>query len=71
MVVTGGVDILRDHGRRYVERLLEAGVQARWSDYRRSPHAFYGMDRLLKDGVLSQREVNAELRVLLGSQVRP
>jgi acetyl esterase len=71
LVVTGGVDILRDHGRRYVERLLEAGVQARWSDYRRAPHAFYGMDRILKDGVLAQREVNDELRLLLGSKVAP
>jgi acetyl esterase len=69
LVITGGVDILRDHGRRYVDRLLEAGVQARWSDYRRAPHAFYGMDRALKDGVRAQREVNAELRLVLGSTV--
>lgn len=69
LVVTGGVDILRDHGRRYVERLLGAGVQARWSNYRRAPHAFYGMDRILKDGVVAQREVNAELRLHLGSKV--
>ena len=71
LVITGGVDILRDHGRRYVERLLEAGVPARWSNYRRAPHAFYGMDRVLKDGVLAQREVNAELRLVLGSKVAP
>lgn len=62
LVITGGVDILREDGRRWVERLLQSGIPARWSDYPRSPHAFVSMDRLCRDAPAAQAEIAAELR---------
>jgi acetyl esterase len=65
LVVTAGVDVLRDQGRRYAERLLASGVPARWSNYPRAPHGFFGLDRICRDAVVAQQEVAAELRSLL------
>ena len=61
LVITAGVDILREDGRRYVERLLTAGVEARWSDYPRMPHAFVSLNRICRDAPAAVREICTEL----------
>lgn len=43
MVVTAGFDPLRDEGRRYAERLVEAGVPVRYRCYDDMVHGFFGM----------------------------
>lgn len=62
LVLTAGVDILREDGRRYVERLLTDGVPARWVDHPRSPHGFIGMDRVCREASAALSELVRELR---------
>lgn len=43
LVVTAGFDPLRDEGRRYAERLADAGVTVRYRCYDDMVHGFFGM----------------------------
>ncbi len=43
IVVTAGFDPLRDEGRRYAERLADAGVAVRYRCYDDMVHGFFGM----------------------------
>ena len=61
LIITAGVDILREDGRRYAERLLADGVQARWSDYPRMPHAFVSLNRICRDAPSAVQEICDEI----------
>lgn len=61
LIITAGVDILREDGRRYAERLLTAGVEARWTDYPQMPHAFVSLNRICRDAPAAVSEICAEL----------
>ncbi len=65
LVLTGGADILLDDGRRYVERLLTDGTEARLVHYARAPHAFLGFDRLLPEARDAHEQIAGFLRVHL------
>jgi acetyl esterase len=43
LIQTAEFDVLRDEGRDYARRLIEAGVSVRYTCYRGQVHAFYGM----------------------------
>lgn len=61
IVVTAGFDPLRDEGRRYAERLADAGVPVRYRCYDDLVHGFFGMG-VLPGGV----EIAAEICVGMG-----
>ena len=69
LILTGDIDILRDHGRLYAEKLLGAGVPARWITYPRAPHAFISLDRVCKDALPAIALIVEELRARLGTQL--
>jgi acetyl esterase len=61
IVVTAGFDPLRDEGRRYAERLADAGVPVRYRCYDDLVHGFFGMG-VLPGGV----EIASEICVGMG-----
>jgi acetyl esterase len=64
-LVTAGLDCLRDEGRRYGERLLEAGVRVSYSHYQRLPHGFISLARLCPEAAQVLEEMAAFLREAL------
>ena len=64
LVVTAGFDPLRDEGRRYAERLAEAGVPTRYRCYDDLVHGFFGMG-ILPDGVELVSEICAAMGDLM------
>jgi acetyl esterase len=61
LVVTGELDAADDHGRRYVERLREAGTDARVSRYAKAIHSFLSVPGLVPAARPARREVVAFL----------
>lgn len=62
LVVCGTVDGLLDHGRRYVERLAGAGVEARIAVYPRTIHAFLSTPGIVRAARPASLEMIAFLR---------
>jgi acetyl esterase len=62
LVVTAALDPVADHGRRYVERLREDGVDARLTCYPRATHSFLSTPGLVPAARPARREVLAFLR---------
>jgi acetyl esterase len=56
LVVTAGFDPLRDEGRRYAERLADAGVPTRYRCYDDMAHGFFGMG-ILPTGMAMATEI--------------
>ncbi len=56
LVVTAGFDPLRDEGRRYAERLADAGVATRYRCYDDMVHGFFGMG-ILPGGMAMATEI--------------
>lgn len=56
IVVTAGFDPLRDEGRRYAERLADAGVSVRYRCYDDMVHGFFGMG-VLPNGIAMASEI--------------
>lgn len=48
-VITAELDPLRSEGKRYAERLLEAGVPVTHQNYRGVTHEFFGMSAVVRD----------------------
>jgi acetyl esterase len=73
LVVTAALDPLSDHGRRYVERLREAGTDARLSCYPRATHSFLSLPGLVPAARPARREILAYLHehLHLAPQKRP
>jgi acetyl esterase len=64
LVITAGFDPLRDEGRRYAERLAEAGVPTRYRCYDDMVHGFFGMG-ILPGGMQMASEVCAGMGDLM------
>ncbi len=56
LIITAGFDPLRDEGRRYGERLAEAGVSVRYRCYDDMVHGFFGMG-ILPGGMAMASEI--------------
>ncbi|MEQ4304866.1 alpha/beta hydrolase [Plantactinospora sp. B6F1] len=62
LVVTAALDPVADHGRRYVERLREAGTDARLTCYPKATHAFLSIPGLVPAARPARREILDFLR---------
>ena len=55
-VLTAGFDPLRDEGRAYADRLIDAGVKTTYVNYPGTIHGFFTMTRFLKQGLKANDE---------------
>jgi acetyl esterase/lipase len=62
LVITAEHDSLQDDGRVYAERLREAGVPVRYTNYLGMPHGFLSMPRLCRAAPQAVAEIAHELR---------
>ncbi len=60
-VLTAGYDPLRDEGRAYADRLIDAGVKTTYVNYPGTIHGFFSMTRFLKQGLKANDEAAAVL----------
>ena len=60
-VLTAGFDPLRDEGRAYADRLIDAGVKTTYVNYPGTIHGFFSMTRFLKQGLKANDEAAAVL----------
>lgn len=67
MILTAGFDPLKDDGRRYADKLKDAGVSVEYAEYKESIHGFWGQPKLGSEGVRAMKESGAYLRRLLKS----
>ncbi len=58
-VLTAGYDPLRDEGRAYADRLIDAGVKTTYVNYPGTIHGFFSMTRFLKQGLKANDEAAA------------
>lgn len=62
LIQTGHLDPLDDHGRRYADRLREAGTDTRLSGYPQAPHGFFNMPGLARAAKPARAEMTDFLR---------
>lgn len=67
LVVVPTHDPLADHGRRYAERLHEAGTPARLTEYAGSGHAFLSVPGVDPQAEAARTEILDYLRTALGT----
>jgi len=58
-VLTAGYDRLRDEGRAYADRLINAGVKTTYVNYPGTVHGFFSLTRFLKQGIQANDEAAA------------
>jgi acetyl esterase len=66
-VLTAGFDPLRDEGRAYAERLIDAGVKTTYANYPGTIHGFFSMTRFLRQGLRANDEAAAVLAAHFGT----
>jgi acetyl esterase len=66
-VLTAGFDPLRDEGRAYADRLIDAGVKTTYVNYPGTIHGFFSLTRFLKQGLKANDEAAAVLAAHFGS----
>jgi acetyl esterase len=66
-VLTAGFDPLRDEGRAYADRLIDAGVKTTYVNYPGTIHGFFSLTRFLKQGLLANDEAAGVLAAHFGS----
>jgi acetyl esterase len=66
-VLTAGFDPLRDEGRAYADRLIDAGVKTTYVNYPGTIHGFFSLTRFLKQGLLANDEAAAVLAAHFGT----
>ena len=54
-MLTAGYDPLRDEGRAYADRLIDAGVKTTYVNYPGTIHGFFSLTRFLQPGAEGQR----------------
>jgi len=67
LVLTAGFDPLRDEGRAYANRLLDAGVKVTYVNYPGTIHGFFSMTRFLGQGVVANDEAAGILSAQFGT----
>ncbi len=66
-VLTAGFDPLRDEGRAYANRLIDAGVKTTYVNYPGTIHGFFSLTRFLKQGLKANDEAAAVLAAQFGT----
>ncbi len=66
-VLTAGFDPLRDEGRAYAERLIDAGVKTTYVNYPGTIHGFFSLTRFLQQGLKANDEAAAVLAAHFGT----
>lgn len=66
-VLTAGFDPLRDEGRAYANRLIDAGVKTTYVNYPGTVHGFFSLTRFLKQGLKANDEAAAVLAAHFGT----
>ena len=66
-VLTAGYDPLRDEGRAYAERLIDAGVKTTYVNYPGTIHGFFSLTRFLKQGLKANDEAAAVMGAFFGT----
>ena len=66
-VLTAGYDPLRDEGRAYADRLIEAGVKTTYVNYPGTIHGFFSLTRFLQQGLKANDEAAAVLGAHFGT----
>ena len=67
-VLTAGYDPLRDEGRAYADRLIDAGVKTTYVNYPGTIHGFFSLSRFLKQGIRANDEAAAVLAAHFATQ---
>jgi acetyl esterase len=65
-ILTAGYDPLRDEGRAYADRLIEAGVKVTYTNYPGTIHGFFSMTRFLQQGLKANDEAALVMRAHFG-----
>jgi acetyl esterase len=65
-VLTAGYDVLRDEGKAYAQRLLEAGVDVEYRNYDSLIHGFVSMGGVIREARRAFEDCTTALRVGLG-----
>jgi acetyl esterase len=66
-VLTAGFDPLRDEGRAYANRLIDAGVKTTYVNYPGTIHGFFSLTRFLQQGLKANDEAAAVLAAHFGT----
>ena len=66
-VLTAGYDPLRDEGRAYAERLIDAGVKTTYVNYPGTIHGFFSLTRFLQQGLKANDKAAAVLAAHFGT----
>jgi acetyl esterase len=66
-VLTAGYDPLRDEGRAYADRLIDAGVKTTYVNYPGTIHGFFSLTRFLQQGLRANDEAAAVLAAHFGT----
>ncbi|MBS0519452.1 MAG: alpha/beta hydrolase [Proteobacteria bacterium] len=66
-VLTAGHDPLRDEGRAYADRLIDAGVKTTYVNYPGTIHGFFSLTRFLQQGLKANDEAAAVLAAHFGA----
>jgi acetyl esterase len=66
-VLTAGFDPLRDEGRAYADRLIDAGVKTTYVNYPGTIHGFFSLTRFLKQGLRANDEAAAVMAAHFGT----
>ncbi|MBM3643599.1 MAG: alpha/beta hydrolase [Alphaproteobacteria bacterium] len=66
-VLTAGFDPLRDEGRAYADRLIEAGIKTTYVNYPGTIHGFFSLTRFLKQGLKANDEAAGVLAAEFGT----
>ena len=67
LVLTAGYDPLRDEGRAYADRLIDAGVKTTYVNYPGTIHGFFSLTRFLKQGLKANDKAAAVLAAHFGT----
>jgi len=66
-VLTAGYDPLRDEGRAYADRLIDAGIKTTYVNYPGTIHGFFSLTRFLGQGLKANDEAAAVLGAHFGT----
>jgi acetyl esterase len=66
-VLTAGYDPLRDEGRAYADRLIDAGIKTAYVNYPGTIHGFFSLTRFLGQGLKANDEAAAVLGAHFGT----
>src|SRR5262245_28976475 len=66
-VLTAGYDPLRDEGRAYADRLIDAGIKTTYVNYPGTIHGFFSLTRFLSQGLKANDEAAAVMAAHFGA----